>query len=294
VCLAALLVTLAACVEEHPSYTGEQDTGSTSGTTSGTTATAGSESESTGTTESSGGVGTESGGTESTGTSTPTGSGTSSTTDTSGTIGTSSTTGTTGGAVEVTVPIDGDTHIRQGSANTNYGSEPALSVQQSGNRRTLLLFDQAEIESAVASGAVTQAEIRLYVTANNGQWGTGRAVSIHRLLQAWTEAGATWNCAIDTNLGNSSPDCPTDAWDMGNLEPIDPEIVATQIVFNDTLEQWLAFDVTDDVQAMLAGTIENLGWLVKKANEGQNGSIDLASREHPTADLRPVLVMTVE
>lgn len=101
-----------------------------------------------------------------------------------------------------------DTYLRSGSPNQNQGSDTILRVQQSGNNRALIRFGQAEIVAAVGNGRLASATLELYIQTNANNWGsTGRTVDAHRLTADWTEAGATWNCGIDTNPVNSSADC---------------------------------------------------------------------------------------
>jgi hypothetical protein len=50
------------------------------------------------------------------------------------------------------------------------------------------------------------------------------------------------------------------------------------LITNGLEGQYIEFDVTADVQAFLDGTA-NYGWIIKKTQEGQTGSINLSSRE---------------
>ena len=108
-----------------------------------------------------------------------------------------------------------DTTLKQGTPNANQGAETLLRIQHSGNQRVLVRFDQQALEQAIGNSSIRSAKLRLFIAANGNNWGTdGREVNVHRLTQAWTEAGATWNCPNDTNTGNGSPDC-SPSWEMG-------------------------------------------------------------------------------
>ena len=110
------------------------------------------------------------------------------------------------GAVQVVLPASADTYLRGGAQNANEGGATFLRVNSSPNR-ALVRIDQAHIASATSGMVLISATLELYVTAAN-QWGTpGRDVNAHRMLADWSEAAATWNCAVDSNPGNSSPDC---------------------------------------------------------------------------------------
>ena len=173
-----------------------------------------------------------------------------------------------------------DTYVRNISANQNQGSETRLSITDLGNHRSLVRFDQAQITSALAGAQVASAKLRLRITSNGSNWGaTGRGVSAHRMTQTWVEARATWNCPNDTNLNNSSPDC-SPSWNMGNSSQwpfvSTPSSVATIKDGQTGVVEW---DVTADVRAFVAGSAQNFGWLVRKADETRTGRAEFGSRE---------------
>ena len=97
-----------------------------------------------------------------------------------------------------------DTYLRSGSANQNQGADGFLRLQSSGNNRALLRVPTADLTAAVGTGRLVTATLELYIQSNGDNWGSdGRTVDVHRLLADWSEAGATWNCGIDANPGNS-------------------------------------------------------------------------------------------
>jgi hypothetical protein len=107
----------------------------------------------------------------------------------------------------VTLTASGDTYLRSGAADANSNGDTFLRVNSSPNR-ALVRFDQSAITSAATGMVLLSATLELYVQAANN-WGSGRAVDVHRLTADWTESGTTWHCPIDTNLSNSQPDCPS-------------------------------------------------------------------------------------
>ncbi len=192
------------------------------------------------------------------------------------------------GAQTATVPVAADTYLRSGSANQNQGQEILLRLQSSGRNRALLRFDQAAIAAAVGSGSLVSAHLELVIAGNGDNWGPdGRTVDAHRLSAAWTEVGATWNCPVDANPGNSQPDCAAQ-WDGGGFE----EEPSDTVLHTNGQAGAVRFEVTADVRAFLAGTA-NQGWLIKKTDEGQNGRVDYGSRQGP-AGSAPRLVLVVE
>ena len=173
-----------------------------------------------------------------------------------------------------------DTYVRSIAANQNQGSETKLSLTDLGNHRSLVRFDQAQIVAAAAGAPIASAKLRLRITANGSNWGsTGRGVSAHRMTLAWVETRATWNCPNDTNVSNSVPNC-TPAWAMDNSAQWPfvsaPSSVATIKDGQTGIVEW---DVTADVQAFINNPAQNLGWLIKKADETKTGRVDFGSRE---------------
>jgi len=191
-------------------------------------------------------------------------------------------------AQTTTLSAAADTYVRGGSANLNQGTDTIVRVQQNGPNRALVRFDQPAIAAAVGSGSLVTATLELYIQTNANNWSSsGRTVDAHRLSADWSEVGATWNCASDANPNNSSPDCSAQ-WDGGSFAAT---LSATRLITN-SLAGWIQFDVTADVAAFLAGTL-NAGWLIKKTDEGQAGQVDFTAREG-TAGNGPRLVLVVE
>lgn len=187
-----------------------------------------------------------------------------------------------------TLPATADTYLKSGSPNQSQGSETLLRIQSSGNNRSLVRFDPAAIAAAVGNGRLAEARLELYIQSNSNNWGSeGRTVDAHRLTADWTEAGATWNCGIDSIPGNSQANC-SPQWAGGLFE----EEPSDTVLHTNGLTGWIRFDVTADVRAFLSST-PNDGWLVKKTEEGQNGQVDYTSRQG-AADRAPRLVLVVE
>lgn len=208
--------------------------------------------------------------------------------------------------VTITFTASGDTYVRSGQGNRNYGYIPFMRVQSTGDNRGLVRFDQSALQSSI-SGAVLSAKLRLTITDNGNNWGaTGRTVDVYRIIADWAEgngtensngagSGATWNCAIDSIISNAAKNCSgATEWEMG--QPNNPNVhpwVATAtdsktIINNQT--GVVEYDVTADVQAFMNGT-NNYGWLIKKTNEGQNGQVNFGTRESSSV---PQLVVTYQ
>lgn len=189
-----------------------------------------------------------------------------------------------------------DTYLRSGSPNQNQGTELFLRLQSSGHNRALIQFDSQALVNAVGSGTLQSARLELAITLNADNWGTsGRTIDLHRMTQAWTELGATWNCAIDANPANQSADCSgATAWTMGSAGP-NPWVATPTATATITNGQTgvVTLDVTPDVTAMLAGGSGGAvqGWILKKTEEGQAGHVEFGSRESSSPP-RMVIVTT--
>jgi alpha-tubulin suppressor-like RCC1 family protein len=187
-----------------------------------------------------------------------------------------------------------DTYLREGAPNQNQGTETSLRLQNSGNNRALLMWDPTAISQAIGAGTLTAARIELTISDNGDNWGTsGQTIDLHRMTRAWTETGATWNCAEDANLINHRPDCEgATAWEMGNPESAHPWVptpTATQTIHN-RQSGVVTLDVTADVAGIVTGGGAQHGWILKKTNEGANGRVEFGSRESASGSR---LVLTV-
>ncbi|HEX2518093.1 MAG TPA: DNRLRE domain-containing protein, partial [Castellaniella sp.] len=160
------------------------------------------------------------------------------------------------------------------------------------NNRVLVQFDRQALLQRVGSGTLRTAKLRLYIVANANNWGSsGRAVNVHRMTQAWSEQGATWNCADDANRFDSQADCST-GWKMASSSQW-PFLAtaASTLLHQNNQTGWVEWDVTTDAAQILAGSVPNYGWIIRKDNEGQAGQVEYGSREslHP-----PEIVLTVQ
>lgn len=202
--------------------------------------------------------------------------------------------------VTLTFYSNADAFIRNTNPQHNFGGGTNLKVQNNGDTRSLLRFDQTELQNVIGSQEVLSAKIRLTIVDNGANWGDGRWIDLHSLEKSWAEGngtengrgsgeGSTWECAIDTNILNTSPNCSgITAWNMDNNGPF--AITATDSVsIKNSSNGVIEFDVTSDIHAFMNGTVVNNGWLIKKRNENNEGRIFFGSRESAAP---PQLVIT--
>jgi hypothetical protein len=171
--------------------------------------------------------------------------------------------------------------------NQNEGLNTHLRIQHpSGISHVLLKFSQQSILTAIGTNHVVSANLKLYVETNFNNWGTGATVDVHRLSVDWGETTATWNCHIDTNLGNTSPDCD-DVWEGGFYD----EYISASSLYQNGQTGWKTYDVTTDIQ-ILQNESDHFGWLIRKRDPAAAGSVDYTSVQG-TSLLKPRLEVTV-
>lgn len=193
-----------------------------------------------------------------------------------------------------TILPQSDAFLRSDAANKNYGSQDSLRIQKvgsSGANRALIAFNQAAIVDSLAGDSLISATLEVTIKRNGNDWSsTGRQIAAHRMTRGWVEGGVTWNCANDTNAGNNVADCPGNTWSMGTgTLPYVGTPVAQALVVNNQ-SGTVSFNVTSDVRAFLSGQAQNLGWLMKLANETQTGTVVFRSRE---GTVKPRLVLSI-
>ena len=105
-----------------------------------------------------------------------------------------------------TLAPSADTYIASDVPNKNYGTVDSMESRSysDGNKHAILIaFDQSAIASAVGTGTLDSAFLELPVR-HVAYWPSGGGVLwLNRMLQSWTETGATAVCAIDNNPGTT-------------------------------------------------------------------------------------------
>src|ERR1043166_6019791 len=115
-----------------------------------------------------------------------------------------------------TLNVTGDTDVRSNTGNQNDGTQTTLKVQSSGAGKMLVVADTNAIRSALVNKTLVSATLQVTLsTATSGFPTGGQPIDVMRMTHAWTELGATYNCANDTNTGNIKLDCATgDQWSL--------------------------------------------------------------------------------
>jgi hypothetical protein len=202
------------------------------------------------------------------------------------------------GTTTVTLATPGDTTLKSGTPNQNFGGDTVFRLQASGRNRGVVFFDTSTISQAIGGGTLVGASLGLNIDNTGNNWGSsGATIGVHRLTKATGEYTATWSCAIDV-IYNSAADCSgATAWTMWSaqnpsLHPWVEPATATATIHSSQTGA-VTLDVTADVAGYLAGTRTNNGWLLKKEDESNSGQIDFKSRERSVGE-GPHLVLTIQ
>lgn len=181
-----------------------------------------------------------------------------------------------------------DTYIHSGSPTFNYGTSTTLvTTGGSPTRRSFVQFDLSGIP---ANSHIVSATLTLTNIASSGSPST----TVNRITSEWFEGsqngaapsggqdGSTWN------LRNANGSVAYNAGAGGDI--------GTQIATRSS-GSFVAggandFDVTDEVQNIVDGTITNNGWSI--ITSGTVFAFTWASSDHATAASRPKLTITYE
>ena len=157
---------------------------------------------------------------------------------------------------------DADLNTYSTSANT--GSATTLRLGAYGAIKSVFKFDLSSIPTG---STINSATLNLYVesTTNNGG---GDSISIYKILNSWTEAGATWNSLPSTAFAST------------------PE--SSQAIGYNPSGIWVTVPLTSVAQAWFGGSLPNNGVMIATANGPQ---VNISSSENTNAMYRPKLVV---
>ncbi len=185
----------------------------------------------------------------------------------------------------VTFSAVADTYVSRSGPKHPRGAEHVLEVSPIGSKRALVRFDPDALRNAVFPDQVEHARLEL-TTLGAADLPVGQPsfeLGMHRVTQAWSELGATWNTPSDHGP----------SWSMGGSPlPFTAEATNTVTVVRGQTGV-VSWDVTADVATLLADDEPHDGWLVKSVRENGPGSVAFASREGGTSPRLVVLVRDV-
>jgi prepilin-type N-terminal cleavage/methylation domain-containing protein len=146
------------------------------------------------------------------------------------------------GMEQVTIYPSADSTLRQAQPGMNFGTLDQIEAypwSPSWSRRAVVLFDLSIIPPEISVTAAT-----LSLREKQAYGIDPSTVNVHRITDSWNETGVTWS-----NTASDFDAIPTDS-----------QVLAYQ---PEGMYEWDSWNVVSDVQAFLAGTYENYGWMIK-------------------------------
>jgi serine protease len=170
------------------------------------------------------------------------------------------------------VPAVIDATVKSTSPLANFGTESSLRVTP--GEFALVSFDRAALVTARGAGRLVRGA-KLEVSHISGS----AEIDASPMRRVWTEAGATWSCAEDTNVSVTLESCQEpQRWIMAKNpgswdNPYDADVAILGVQANGKV----VFDVTDDVQTLLSsGQHLPISWILQARHLGTSV---LGSRE---------------
>jgi len=140
---------------------------------------------------------------------------------------------------EILYPTD-DTFVSIKTPDGNFGEREYMRTStecwSDHNREILIKFD---VSSITSGSRILSAELNLYYYDNDNGNPAGRSLNLYRVTSDWSEDTVTWNDGRPTNSQFRS-----------------------KIVVPSSPNQWMQWDVTNDIQGFVDGTQNNYGWKI--------------------------------
>lgn len=179
-----------------------------------------------------------------------------------------------------------DSFVDEGNTSANNGTGNNISVQSqtSKNRRGYVQFDVANCLFAPPSTAIVRSAI-LRLDEAGPLPSTCRTYDVFRNTAAWGETTITWANQPQSTSSNQPPTSSrTASQDLGS-----PTTCA-----NHTATTYVAWDVTADVSAFIAGTATNDGWMIRDDTEDNATAVkvNFSARDQNNLALAPQLMVT--
>lgn len=157
------------------------------------------------------------------------------------------------------LPSVQDSYIALKTATTNFGTANSMIVDRETTdlQRALVQFD---LTTVPAGSTVTSAVLKLQAT----QVGGSITIGVYRLLEPWTEGGATW----DQRSSGTNWATPGSSYNS---------TAVASITTNSTGQH--SFTVTSLVQSWVNGSAANYGFMVGSPDGGGNRTVTYTARE---------------
>jgi large repetitive protein len=168
-----------------------------------------------------------------------------------------------------------DTYITSGSATTNYGSSPDITIDGSPyNIRGLIKFDQVigkAFNQIPENSTINNANLTFQISD------AGDLVNVYEISENWTEAEATYNNRL-TGTAWGSTGCSGSPSRLTTLEDsfVSPSLGAYTINVSSSMKDWTS------------GNSQNYGWVFDMPTS--NG-INIRSSDYSVQSERPLLMV---
>lgn len=164
-----------------------------------------------------------------------------------------------------------DAYIAQWYPSSNFGIVPYLYIcrykQNGDSYRSLIEFDLGNVGSnSIPPGSVIRnAYLSLRIYRNEIPSGATITLNVYRILQNWSETGATWN---NQPISGSNPD--------------------GYATITSGQSGWVKVEISMLVKEWFQGEVVNRG-VVIKGEEGANSLVGFFAREYPNTSYWPQL-----
>jgi serine protease len=196
-----------------------------------------------------------------------------------------------------TVSLLADATVSEATPKANFGADTRLNVGP--GVHALVRFDRDAVKKALGNGRyVARATLEFTKTA-----GTQPALEAFMMASSkWTEAGATWNCAVDVDTSGTGETCAAGTrWKVARGEYHEAAEIPPwrkRGSGRNVSGAWgggkVSFDVTRDVQQMLGveGFRRGASWVVALALGDGTSTTQFGSKEAVTGKPRLLLELT--
>lgn len=163
-----------------------------------------------------------------------------------------------------------DAYVDTARATTNYGTSADLRVFKSstGSMRAFIKFSTATLPTGTTSADIKQARLRLWVNSSSATLGS---ITLTPITNAWSETTLTSNTSATMTFGL-------------------PKYLNLPI---SSIGNFVSVDVTDWVQAWLAGTLANQGFVIETGSVSATLNLYFDSKESALTSHEPQLDITL-
>jgi hypothetical protein len=189
-------------------------------------------------------------------------------------------------AYPATTPNDADATVQQALPSTNFGASASLTVASGSgaNQRVYLQFSLSACNPVIPSTAIVRlGTLRLFTTLLPA---VCRTEDLFAVPSTWTETAITWNNQpFGTGTNNPPTASRSGVFSVGSPAGCQNRVVNAYIA---------GPAVTTDVQAFVAGSQSNFGWMIRDdaENSGTVRTATFASKDAGQVAQAPQLVIT--